>query len=112
MVAFLLYPLYLLEFWYRDVLGGIISFFVSLNRYIASLFSLPLLLRTFFRPLKNEYRDGLIVFSIIFGMIVKSFLIMISIFVILIVLMLEVLVLLFVAALPVILTFMVFGYKQ
>jgi hypothetical protein len=33
------------------------------------------LLQTFFKPLKNEYRKGLVGFSIAMGIVVKSFLI-------------------------------------
>ncbi|HSW48407.1 MAG TPA: hypothetical protein VLG67_05005, partial [Candidatus Saccharimonadales bacterium] len=33
----------------------------------------PLFLRTFFKPLKNEYRQGLVGFSRAMGMFIKSF---------------------------------------
>ncbi|MBI2613823.1 MAG: hypothetical protein HYW62_03545 [Candidatus Levybacteria bacterium] len=39
------------------------------------LFSLPLLIRTYFKPWKNEYRKGLVVFSIAMGMSIKTFVI-------------------------------------
>jgi len=40
--------------------------------YIANLLSVPLLLRTFFKPLKSEYREGLVLFSVLVGIIIKS----------------------------------------
>lgn len=46
--------------------------------YAANLLSVPLLIKTFFKPLKNEYRDGLVLFSIIMGMIIKLVLLLIS----------------------------------
>ena len=39
--------------------------------YIMELLSVPILLRTFFKPLKNEYREGLVFFSIITGVVIK-----------------------------------------
>lgn len=74
-MAILLYPFYLIVFWYKDVVLGLAGFFVVFNRYISSLLSLHLLTSTFFKPLKNEYRKGLVVFSIISGMVVKMILI-------------------------------------
>jgi hypothetical protein len=40
--------------------------------------SLGELIRTFLKPLKNEYRKGLVVFSIVFGIILKSALIFVD----------------------------------
>ena len=89
MIAFLYYPLYLAVFWYQDVVGGVIEFFVAFNKYLSSLLSVPLLIKTYFKPLKNEYRDGLVLFSVIAGMIVKSVLLSVTISIILIVLAIE-----------------------
>lgn len=36
------------------------------------------LFKTFFKPWKNEYREGLVGFSIIMGMVIKGFLILIE----------------------------------
>lgn len=58
----------------------IIGFFVSVNKAFFQLFSLPLLLRTFFQPIKNEYRQGLVGFSIGMGIAVKSMLIIANLF--------------------------------
>lgn len=109
MVAFLYYPLYLILFWYKDVLGGLLNFFILFNRYIVSLLSLPLLVRTFFKPLKNEYRDGLVLFSVIFGMVIKSILISVSSGIVLIILCIECLVGILVASMPIILIVVLLG---
>lgn len=73
-----MYPFELLIFWYHDVCIGAIDYFLKLNSYLIDLFSVPLLLQTFFKPLKNEYRKGLVLFSIVFGIFLKSFLVIVS----------------------------------
>jgi hypothetical protein len=74
-----------------------------------SLLSLPLLVRTFFKPLKNEYRDGLVLFSVIFGMVIKSILISVSLGIVLIILCIECLVGILVASMPIILIVVLLG---
>jgi hypothetical protein len=77
-MALVLYPIYLLKFWYVDATGYFLREFRMILFYCVQLFSLPLLTRTFFKPLKNEYRGDLVIFSIFFGMAVKSALIIAS----------------------------------
>ncbi|MBP9716524.1 MAG: hypothetical protein KBD51_01130 [Candidatus Levybacteria bacterium] len=48
---------------------------MSVNHAVLQILSLPLMLRTFFKPLKNEYRKGLVVFSIGMGIFIKTTLI-------------------------------------
>jgi len=43
-----------------------------LNKAFLGVVSLPLMLKTFFKPWKNEYREGLIGFSIFMGIAIKS----------------------------------------
>jgi hypothetical protein len=64
-----------LKFWFLESPIALFKFFLSINGAFFRLFSLPLLLRTYFKPLKNEYRKGLVGFSIGMGIVVKSFLI-------------------------------------
>lgn len=71
-------PIIFLRFWFWEAPASIISFFVSLNSAFLQLFSLPLLLRTFFKPWKNEYRQGLVAFSIGIGMFIKTFVILVD----------------------------------
>lgn len=103
MIPFLYYPLYLFVFWYKDVVVGLFSFFVVFNSYVASLLSFSNLLRTFFKPLKNEYREGLVFFSICFGVVIKTVLLSVSAVILFCILLIEVLVILFLITLPILL---------
>jgi hypothetical protein len=69
-------PFALLKFWYIDAPLEMLKLFRSINNYYMQLFALPLCLKTFFKPLKNEYRQGLVGFSRGMGMVIKSFFIM------------------------------------
>ncbi len=68
----LLLPITFLKFWYVDAPLGIARYFLTLNRAFLHAVSVPLFLSTFFKPLKNEYRHGLVGFSIGMGIAVKS----------------------------------------
>ncbi len=78
MNSYLSLPLVFLKFWFFDAPKEIVAFFASLNRAFFQMLSLPLLLRTFFKPLKNEYRKGLVGFSRGIGIVVKTFLIIVN----------------------------------
>lgn len=78
MTAYLLLPYYFSLFWFIEAPRDILGFFISVNKAFFQLFSLPLLLRTFFQPIKNEYRKGLVGFSIGMGMGIKSMLIVVN----------------------------------
>lgn len=66
------FPFIFLKFWYLEAPLNILRFFASLDKAFLGVFSLPLMLKTFFRPWKNEYRQGLVRFSIFMGMVIKS----------------------------------------
>jgi len=72
-------PIIFLKFWFIEAPASIISFFASLNKAFMQLFSLPLLLKTYFKPWKNEYREGLVAFSIGIGMFIKTFVILVDV---------------------------------
>jgi len=72
----ILLPLDLLKFWYLEAPALLFTYLLSLNNAFFGLFSLPLMVRTFFKPWKNEYREGLVGFSVFMGMIIKSFFIL------------------------------------
>lgn len=78
MNSLLLLPLIFLKFWFVEAPLRILGFFASLNSAFFEFFSLPLFIRTFFKPLKNEYRQGLVGFSRAAGIVVKTFFIMVS----------------------------------
>jgi hypothetical protein len=58
-------------FWYVVAPKEIFLYFLSLNKAYFQLLSFGLLLTTFFKPLKNEYRKGLVGFSIGMGIFIK-----------------------------------------
>ena len=68
-------PLIFLKFWFFEAPRIILIFFASLNSSFLKLISLPILVKTYFRPWKNEYRKGLVGFSIAMGMFIKTFVI-------------------------------------
>lgn len=65
-------PFMFLKFWFYESPLAILKFFISLNKAFFQLFSLPLFLKTYFKPIKNEYRQGLVGFSIAMGMFIKT----------------------------------------
>ena len=89
MQGILLFPFIFLKFWYLEAPKNILRFFASLNKAFFGVFSLPLMLKTFFRPWKNEYREGLIGFSIIMGMVIKSLFIFADLFLLLLLILSE-----------------------
>jgi hypothetical protein len=80
MQGILLFPFIFLKFWYLEAPLNMLRFFASLNKAFFGVFSLPLMIKTFFRPWKNEYREGLVGFSIIMGMVMKSLFIVADLF--------------------------------
>jgi hypothetical protein len=78
-MGILLYPYYLILFWYRDFTLGTLRTSWEIFVYVSEVLSVPLLLKTFFKPLKNEYRQGLVWFSIIMGVIIKTFILSVTV---------------------------------
>lgn len=78
MTAYLFLPFYILGFWFGHAPFSILRYFRIFNGAFFDFFSVPMLLRTFFRPIKNEYRKGLVGFSIAMGIFVKSCIILAS----------------------------------
>ena len=73
-------PFSIVKFWYIEAPISLISYFLSLNKSFLNAFSLPLMLKTFFRPWKNEYREGLVRFSIFMGIVFKTIFIVAELF--------------------------------
>lgn len=82
-------PVIFLKFWYLEAPRGLIAFFASFNKAFLELFSLPLLVKTYFKPWKNEYREGLVGFSIAMGMFIKTFVIAVDVILLLFILSFE-----------------------
>lgn len=101
-------PFIFLKFWYIELPYALIVFFGSLNRAFLHLFSLPLLVRTYFKPWKNEYREGLVGFSIAMGMFIKTFIILADLSIFLLLFALEVLALIAFLSLPMVVGIWIF----
>lgn len=109
MNSYVLLPLLFLKFWFFEAPIGIIGFFASLNTAFFQLFSLPLFLKTFFKPLKNEYRQGLVGFSRGMGMAVKSVFIFVDLLFLALLLSFEAIVLISFLAFPVLTVLLLFS---
>jgi len=90
MAGLFLLPLSFLKFWFFEAPSAILHFFVSLNKAFFQLFSLPLLIKTYFKPWKNEYRQGLVGFSIAMGMFIKTFVIFADLMLFILLLVIEI----------------------
>jgi hypothetical protein len=101
-MGILLYPFFVVLFWYKDGLISLLFFLKSLDDYLIRLFSLQGLFSTFFKPLKNEYRKNLVLFSVLFGIAVKLTLIVASLAIIGVFLLVELGIIVFYLVFPVI----------
>jgi hypothetical protein len=79
MKSYAFLPITFLKFWYVDSPRSLVRFFLSVNRAFLQLFSLPLFIKTYTKPLKNEYRQGLVRFSKAMGVVIKSVLIVVDV---------------------------------
>ena len=70
-------------FWFWKGPWAILGYFGSLNSATLKFLSLRLLISTFFKPWKNEYREGLVGFSIGMGIAIKTFVIIFDILILL-----------------------------
>lgn len=80
----------LLTFWFIDGPKGLINYFSSFNTAFLKLFSFQILTRTYFKPWKNEYRQGLVGFSIGMGIIIKSLLLLFDLLLLVMFLLIEI----------------------
>jgi len=97
---YLYLPILFLKFWFLDAPIRLIKYFASVNHATLQILSLTVLIKTFFKPLKNEYRKGLVLFSIVFGMIVKTSLIFVDLIMLSFVIFVEVSILVLFIACP------------
>jgi hypothetical protein len=89
-MKYLTLPVIFLKFWFIESPIALFKFFMSVNSAFFQLFSLPLLLRTYFQPLKSEYRQGLVGFSRAMGIVIKTFFIIADLLMFIILLALEI----------------------
>jgi hypothetical protein len=83
-------PLLFLKFWFLDAPKSILDYCGSINNAFFQLFSLPLLLQTYFKPWKNEYRKNLVAVAIGLGIFIKTFVILADVLIFLLLLAVEV----------------------
>lgn len=102
MNVFFRLPLLFLTFWYLQAPQHIVLYFASLNKAFLQLFSLPLFVRTYFQPWKNEYREGLVGFSRGMGIFIKTIFIFVDTLLLCMLLALEALFLAFFLLWPVV----------
>lgn len=70
------------------------------DQYMLHVFSIPLMLDTFFKPLKNEYRKQLVIFSVLMGMFLKVILLTITMCLMAIILMVQLVIVVSITVLP------------
>jgi len=78
-----------------------VTFYSDVNKAFFQLFSLPLLVRTFFKPWKNEYRKEFVPVAIGIGMSVKTVVILADLILFLLLFSFEILSTLFIVWWPV-----------
>ncbi|MDO8583490.1 MAG: hypothetical protein Q7R51_03085, partial [bacterium] len=93
-------PLVFLKFWFVEGPVEMAHYFSSLNSAFLQLFSLPLFVKTYFKPLKNEYREGLVLFSIAMGIFVKTVFIIVDLLLLFLLITVEILIVLAFVAMP------------
>jgi hypothetical protein len=108
MKRYLFLPFDFLKFWFYEAPREIIGFFASLNKSFFELFALPLFIKTYFKPLKNEYRQGLVGFSRAMGIFIKTILIIVDLIILIPLLIFEVLTLLLFVTFPVLTIWILF----
>jgi hypothetical protein len=94
-------PILFLKFWFYDAPKSILEYFGSLNNAFFQLFSLPLLIKTYFKPWKNEYRKNLVAVALGIGIFIKTFVIIADLLIFIIMLGIELLCILVFLAWPV-----------
>lgn len=97
-------PLVFLQFWFYDLPKEVAHYFLSVNKVYFHLFSVKMLLQTFFKPIKNEYREGLVHFSIGLGIFVKTCVLLVAFILFLPLLFVEILLLTFFVGFPFVVT--------
>jgi hypothetical protein len=101
MRPYIVLPLAFLKFWFYDAPAEIIGFFRSLNAMFNQAFAFTLFLKTLFKPLKGEYREGLVGFSIAMGILIKSGFIIFDFLILICMLIIELAIILAFIAFPV-----------
>lgn len=78
-----------LKFFFYELPVAAMTYFTSINRAFLQMFSLPLLVKTYFKPWKNEYRKEFVPMAIGIGMVIKTFVIIADLIIFLLLLLFE-----------------------
>lgn len=105
----MLLPFIFVKFWFVEAPLGLLGYFASLNHAFLELFSLTLFFKTFFQPLKSEYREGLVVFSRVMGMVIKSVFIIVDVALFVLLLSIEGLILVGFFTFPIATVYLLYG---
>lgn len=89
-VKYMFLPAMFVKFWFYESPLALLKFFFSLNSAFLHLFSLKVFLKTYFKPLKNEYRQGLVGFSRAIGMFIKTWFILADVLILFLLVVFEV----------------------
>jgi hypothetical protein len=102
-------PLDFIRWWFLEAPVTIFKILLWIFAAFAHLFSFRELFTTYFRPWKNEYREGLVRTAIFIGAFIKTWLIVFDIFVLSIILVLEITIFILWLALPFIAILSIYG---
>lgn len=105
---YLALPFLFLKFWFVEAPLLLIRYFWSLNEAFLQMFSLVILIKTFFKPWKNEYRKGFVGVAVGIGMTIKSFVIFADFVLFSLLLFFEILLVLFFVSLPILALLLLF----
>ena len=102
-------PIEFFRWWYLEAPITLFKILRWVFAAFAHLFSLKELFTTFFKPWKNEYREGLVRTAIFIGAFMKSLIIIFDIFLLTIIFAIEVVVFAIWLALPALAIFSLYG---
>ncbi len=93
-------PVTFITWWFLESPKLIFKILTFIFAFVAHQLGYKSLFKTFFKPWKNEYREGLVRFSIFMGMVIKSLLIVIDTVILLVLLISEVFIIVIWVLLP------------
>lgn len=108
MEFYLSLPLTFFAYFFIELPLSVMRYFISLNKAFLQLFSLPLIIRTFFVPWKNEYRSRYIPVALGLGITIKTMVIFVNIVLFILLLLCELLFVLFIMLWPIVTILLLF----
>ena len=102
-------PLEFIHWWYIEAPITLLKILHWIFLAFAHFFSFKNLFTTFFKPWKNEYREGLVRTSIFIGAFIKTFIIIFDVFILSAVFIVEVVIFIGWLAIPAFVIFSLYG---